>query len=311
MKFNIQRLIDKFGFEIVNNPTNKNAKDLEIEISKALPILLGVQPHINVTNVALTAGHDDQITFTETEKLWEWVTGDESQDWTPSLVIFTNDFDKTSEVYKTLISVLQNNNVLVLSVDLQLKEFYVIWDPYIIAKTNFKERVHGVLMSIFGVGVLFQGQSGIGKSELALDLIKNNHIFIADDIIDIFHHGDKLIGKAPSATRPFLEVRGVGIINIVKSYGIQKTRKNNEIDLIIQLVSMDKYDNSERLNIERKYFEFEFGFKIQKITIPIAPGRSVATIVESAVINYREVEENGYIPLNDMEERIKIKGESE
>lgn len=305
MKFNVEKLIKKFNFKVINNPFDaNNFKDIEIEIKGNLPALYALQSFVKAKDMSITFGTNDLKAIEESKEYKDLIERIPNNAEQPSLIIFSTDVDKNNIEYKRLIEYFVANKLLVLESNLSINELYSVWDPYIIRKTNFRERVHGVLISIYGIGVLITGESGIGKSEIALDLIKNNHLFVGDDAIDIFQYADKIIGKAPPTIRPFLEVRGVGIININKTFGIQRTKTSSEIDLVANLVHIDKYDDSERLNINEKKYTFQLGNELPMIDIPVSSGRSTASIIEAAVANFREKTENGYNSLNDMEERI-------
>ena len=180
-----------------------------------------------------------------------------------------------------------------------------ILDSYLLRKQQKPVRVHGTLLSIFGEGVLVIGKSGIGKSELALDLVNRKHLFIGDDAIDIISLAGVPIGKAPRSSREFIEVRGVGIINIKGMFGIQTLLNSNSIDLVVELIKLDDVKSSiERLG--KSYSSKELaGVDVPLIQIPLSSGRSISSVVEAAVIAFKQRKLDGYIAIDDLTERLK------
>ena len=148
--------------------------------------------------------------------------------------------------------------------------------------------IHGVLDDVYGIGVLIMGESGIGKSEAALELVKRGHRLVSDDVVEIRKvSDDTLVGSAPDVTRHFIELRGIGIVDVQMLYGAQSVRKNQNIELIIELEEWDKAKEYDRLGLEEQYTEI-LGNKIVCHQLPIRPGRNLAIIVETAAINHRQ-----------------------
>lgn len=209
------------------------------------------------------------------------------------------------ELDKEIEQELKKYNKPVMFSKFSKREMISIIDPYLLRKQQTPERVHGTLLSVYGEGVLVTGKSGIGKSELALELINRKHLFCGDDAIDIITFAGKPIGKAPRLSRDFIEVRGVGIINIKGMFGIQSTLKESTIDLIIELVNLDDVKSSvERLGREYSVREIN-GVKIPLIQIPVSSGRSIAPVVEAAVIAFKQRISDNYIAVNDLTKRLK------
>ncbi len=156
---------------------------------------------------------------------------------------------------------------------------------YLQEKLAVRKSVHGVLLDIGGLGCLIIGKSGIGKSETALELIKRGHILIADDRVDVYQKDvGTLIGQAPQILERYLEIRGIGIVDVVSMFGVGAYRETKKIRLVVELEKWeeDKYYDRLGLDLETtKYFDTE----IPKVTIPVLPGRNVATLVESAAMN--------------------------
>ena len=148
--------------------------------------------------------------------------------------------------------------------------------------------VHGVLVDIYGEGILIMGESGIGKSEVALELIHRGHRLVSDDVVEIKRINEStLLGSAPDITRHFIELRGIGIIDAKSLFGVESVKDDQNIDLVIKLEEFNKEQDYDRLGLEEQYTEF-LGNKVVCHSIPIRPGRNIAIICESAAVNHRQ-----------------------
>lgn len=147
--------------------------------------------------------------------------------------------------------------------------------------------IHGVLVDVYGEGVLIMGDSGVGKSEAALELVKRGHRLVTDDVVEIRKvSDDTLIGSAPEVTKNFIELRGIGIINIKNLFGFESVKDTQQIDMVIKLEEWDKNKEYDRLGLTDHYTDF-LGNQIICHEIPIRPGRNLAIIVECAAVNNR------------------------
>ena len=162
---------------------------------------------------------------------------------------------------------------------------------------------HGVLVEVYGEGLLLIGDSGIGKSEAAIELLKRGHRLIADDAVDIRKASDNtLIGTAPELIRNYVELRGIGIINVAKLFGMGAVRAENDIDLVVNIVPWNTQEVYDRVGLEDQYMDI-LGVKIPMNTIPITPGRNLAVILEVAAMNNRQ-RKMGYNPALEFTQRI-------
>lgn len=163
--------------------------------------------------------------------------------------------------------------------------------------------IHGVLVDVYGEGVLIMGESGIGKSEAALELIKRGHRLVTDDVVEIRKVSDEtLIGASPEITKHFIELRGIGIIDVKALFGVESILDTANIDMVIKLEEWDRSREYDRLGIEDNYTEF-LGNKVVCYSIPIRPGRNVAVIVESASVNHRQ-KKMGYNAAKELYKRV-------
>ena len=173
---------------------------------------------------------------------------------------------------------------------------------------NPETTTHGVLLDIHSTGVLLVGKSGIGKSEVALDLIQRGHRLIADDVVVMrFRPPGTIVGEANAILKFHMEIRGLGIINIEDVFGVTAVRESQRVDLVVELVAWEEYDGSKRLNLDQETFPV-LGVNIPKATIPVSPGRNLVTIVEVAAHTFRlqkQGKQTGLALLDDLAERLK------
>ena len=144
--------------------------------------------------------------------------------------------------------------------------------------------LHGELMDVYGVGVLIRGESGSGKSEMALDLIRSGHRIVADDVVEVFRVGDRLVGRAPDLIRYKMDVRGIGLIDLRYHYGMGAILAEKDIDFVIDLEPFDEYKLAEH---PEKEIADILGIGVKKAVIPVSPGRNVAVVIEVAVKDLR------------------------
>ena len=162
---------------------------------------------------------------------------------------------------------------------------------------------HGVLMEVYGEGVLLIGESGIGKSEAAVELLKRGHRLIADDAVEIRKiSGNSLVGTAPELIRNYIELRGIGVINVAKLFGIGAVKQENEINLVVNIVPWNTHEVYDRLGLEDQHMEI-LGVDVPMNTIPITPGRNLAVILEVAAMNNRQ-RKMGYNAAMEFTEQI-------
>ena len=162
---------------------------------------------------------------------------------------------------------------------------------------------HGVMVEVYGEGILLIGDSGIGKSEAAIELLKRGHRLIADDAVEIHKvSASSLVGTAPALIRNYIELRGIGIINVAKLYGMGAIKLDNQIDLIVNIVHWNTQEAYDRLGLEDQFSEI-LGVRVPMYTIPITPGRNLAVILEVAAMNNRQ-KKMGYNAALEFTEQI-------
>jgi len=190
----------------------------------------------------------------------------------------------------------KDTTVNIAFLNMSSQDIYYVLSPYIAKKISPTLTLHGTLLSVFGVGTLITGDSGIGKSETAMELIKTGHLFVADDAVEIYNFGQQIYGRSSQIAKHYIEVRGLGILNVARMFGKQVTLRETPIQVVVELVSPDNGKNQlnkfERIGHTQRYEEIA-GAKIAKYYIPIQAGRSVSNMIESAVIDYK-LKQGGY-----------------
>ncbi|MCD8011531.1 MAG: HPr(Ser) kinase/phosphatase [Lachnospiraceae bacterium] len=175
---------------------------------------------------------------------------------------------------------------------------------YLQEKLGPTQTIHGVLMDVAGVGILITGESGIGKSEAALELIKRGHRLVADDAVELHRINDaEIVGRAPEVTKHFIELRGIGIIDVKALFGAESVKDEQDVDMVIVLEDWNKDKTYDRLGSQEEYVKY-LGNKILSCRIPIRPGRNVAIIVEAAAVNFRQ-KEMGYDAKEELYKRVQ------
>ena len=217
-------------------------------------------------------------------------------------VIFTNS-NEPQDIFKKM-AVKYNTPVLV--ADKKTSAFTALiirWMNEVLAPCI---SIHGVLVDVYGEGVLITGESGIGKSEAALELIRRGHRLVSDDVVQIKRISDGiLVGDAPDVTKHLIELRGIGIIDVKSLFGIECVRESHSIDLVIKLIDWNKNQDMEydRIGLDEKYIEY-LGTKVICHTIPVRPGRNLAIIAETAAVNHRQ-KKMGYNAAEELYKRVQ------
>ena len=167
-----------------------------------------------------------------------------------------------------------------------------------------EKTIHGVLVDVYGEGVLIMGESGIGKSEAALELIKRGHRLVSDDVVIVKKVSDEtLIGTSPDMTKHLIELRGIGVIDVKALFGVESILDTANIDMVIQLEEWDRGKDYDRLGLIDHHIDI-LGNQVISYNIPVRPGRNVAVIVESASVNHRQ-KMLGYNAAQELEKRVE------
>lgn len=202
-----------------------------------------------------------------------------------------------------MLSCAKTNNIPVFKTNMATSSFLAEANRWLHVELAPRLSMHGVLVDVFGEGVLITGESGIGKSETALELIKRGHRLVADDAVEIKKVSETtLLASAPEVIRHFIEVRGIGIVDIKQIFGVGAVKERKNIDLILRLEAWDQNKQYDRLGLTNEYTDI-MGIKVVTNAIPIRPGRNVAIICETAAINFRQ-KKMGYNAAEALNNRV-------
>jgi len=213
----------------------------------------------------------------------------------PALVV-TREIDVLDE----MLEVAKKYNISILRTSVSTSRFISALIAFLNIELAPRMTTHGVLVEVYGEGVLLLGDSGVGKSETAIELVKRGHRLVADDAVEIRKISNYLVGSAPELIRHYIELRGIGVINVRQLFGMRAIIKETEIDMVVQLESWDEQKFYDRLGLEDHYLTI-MEVKVPCITIPVRPGRNLASIVEVAAMNNRH-RRYGY---NDAQELVR------
>lgn len=203
-----------------------------------------------------------------------------------------------------LLRIASENNTPILSTDYGTSTFMAELIYYLSEELAPCISIHGVLVDVYGEGLLITGESGIGKSEAALELIRRGHRLVSDDVVEIRKINENtLVGTAPDITRYFIELRGIGIIDVKTLFGVECVKEKQNIDLVIKLEDWKKENEYDRLGLEEEYTEF-LGNKVVCHSLPIRPGRNLAVICEAAAVNHRQ-KKMGYNAAKELYRRVQ------
>ena len=208
------------------------------------------------------------------------------------------------EAPSQLIETAENNGIPVLRTSMATSRFISKAVNFLESHLAPRTTVHGVLVDVYGVGVLLMGASGIGKSETALELVKRGHRLVADDAVEILQNAeDRLIGTAPDLIRHLLEIRGLGIINVMTLFGAGAVRDHKKISLVIRLEAWKAKRQYDRLGLDEERIQI-IDATLPQLTIPVRPGRNLAVIIEVAAMNFR-LKRMGFHAAQHFAERLK------
>ncbi|MDE5651500.1 MAG: HPr(Ser) kinase/phosphatase [Ureaplasma sp.] len=226
---------------------------------------------------------------------------------TPPLILIGPDFKHTN----LIVELSKNTKIPVVETQHNFQILNLIIGNWIQEKLATYELTHGSLVSVFGMGTLITGRSGIGKSEVVVELIKKGHIFIGDDSIMITRMGKRIFGKPNDLTKNFIEIRGLGVLNFQRIFGIEKQIKSSRINVICELVDMNELDKNscqfDRLGNKITYNNI-LGVDIPYYRIPVSQGRNISELIETAITDLK-LKKQGYFSAEEFIQQISKKKE--
>lgn len=295
----IDKLIKDLKLEIIHKPDNYVSEITRNEINRLGLQLVGFFNYFGYKRIQVIGNAEWHFLSTLDKNIRLKRLDDIFQFPIPAVVV-----TRGLEIFDEILEVAEKYGRVILRTDMTTTKFIHRLSNYLDEALAPQITMHGVLVEVYGMGILITGKSGVGKSETALELVKRGHRLVADDAVQIKKVGeDLLIGESPEMIRHFLEIRGVGIIDIERLYGIGAVKKWEAIDLVVELEDWDSEKEYDRLGLDDEYIEI-LGKQVLKLTIPVKPGRNVAMILEVATRNTRQ-KQFGYNAAVELNKRLQ------
>ncbi|WP_210365330.1 HPr(Ser) kinase/phosphatase [Bacillus sp. REN3] len=281
-KVRTKDIIEKFNMELLSGEEGVNRPIITSDISRPGLEIAGYFEYYPAERLQLLG--KTELSFFEKLNPSERVSRMEKlcTDITPGIIVTRN-----MEVPAELIEAAEHESVPVMRSDLKTTRLSSHLTNFLESKLAPTTAVHGVLVDVYGIGVLITGKSGVGKSETALELVKRGHRLVADDCVEIRQEDlGTLVGNSPELIEHLLEIRGLGIINVMTLFGAGAVRSHKRISLIINLEIWDQKKSYDRLGLDEEKMKI-IDTEITKLTVPVRPGRNLAVIIEVAAMNFR------------------------
>ena len=297
MGVSVRKLIDDFNLEVLvegNDDINVSVNDINRPGLQLAGFYNYFAPErIQVIGKAEWSFLDDMQRELRKKRVKKYFTFD------IKCLVITRGLEPHEEFIKEALK----HKVWVLRTNLVTTQFISKTTIYLADQLAPETRLHGVLVDVSGIGILITGESGIGKSETALELIKRGHRLVTDDAVDIKEIDGQLIGRSPKITMGMLEVRGIGIIDVTTLYGLSSVVQEKEIKLVMHFEHWKDDNDYDRLGIDNEYMNI-LGMNVKKLTVPVRPGRNIAVIIEAAAVNYRYSLMSKVSPVDIIESRM-------
>lgn len=299
-KIEIQKVVEKMGLKNLTPDVGLADKYVEVpDINRPALQLTGFFDHFDAERVQIIGYVEytflEQMDPETKRRVYETLLA-----YKIPCIIFCRDLKPDKELLEKALEL----DVPIFSTEMKTSAFTAELIRWLNVQLAPCISIHGVLVDVYGVGVLIMGESGIGKSEAALELVRRGHRLVSDDVVEIRKvSDDTLVGTAPDVTKHFIELRGIGIVDVKMLYGVQSVRETQNIELVITLEDWDREKKYDRLGMEEQYTEF-LGNKVVCHQLPIRPGRNLSIIVETAAINYRQ-KKMGYNAAEELYKRVQ------
>ncbi|MFU2017707.1 HPr(Ser) kinase/phosphatase [Peribacillus butanolivorans] len=281
-KVRTKDIVDAFGLELISGEEGINRPIITSDLSRPGLEIAGFFDYYPADRVQLL-GMTEMSFFNRLNEPDRIQRMEElCRDFTPGIII-----TRGQEVPIELIEASERESVPVMRSNMKTTRLYSRLTNFLESRLAPTTAVHGVLVDIYGLGVLITGKSGVGKSETALELVKRGHRLVADDCVEIRQEDqDTLVGNAPDLIEHLLEIRGLGIINVMTLFGAGAVRSNKKISIVINLELWEKNKQYDRVGLDEEKMKI-IDTEVTKITVPVRPGRNLAVIIEVAAMNYR------------------------
>lgn len=282
-KVSIKQLVEEFKLKVIHMPKNKDYYVYTQDINRPGLQFAGYFEHFAYDRIQIVgkseynffSNMDDETRRAVLDKFFSYEV--------PALIVA-----RGLEVKPDVIEFAKKYDRVILSTTKNTTRLVNSLSNYLDAMLAPHTTIHGVLVDVYGIGVLIKGESSIGKSETALELVQRGHRLVADDAVEIKKVDDTiLLGQSPELLRHFLEIRGIGIIDVRSLYGVGAVKNSKGIDIVAHLEAWDENKYYDRLGLDKEYEEI-LGVKVEKLVVPVKPGRNTAMVLEVAAMNFRQ-----------------------
>lgn len=296
---NLHDLIKNAGLEIIYRPEGLEKINISgIEINRPGLQMTGFYKHFVQSRIQVLGEQEKEYLLSLPEDLRSERIETLFKYPIPAFIIANNIY-----AFPDIKSLAEKHGVLLLKTKLPTTKFISKLIVYLEDVLAPKTTMHGVLLEVFGMGVLIMGKSGVGKSETALELIKRGHRLVADDAVEIKRIDDMLRGTSPAIIRHFMEIRGIGILDIKRLYGVGAVKTWEILDLVVELEHWDQHKEYDRVGMDENTKDI-LGINVPRVTVPVQPGRNLAMIVEVAARNTRQ-KQFGYNAAAELDKKLK------
>ncbi len=296
----LKKIVDEFSLEVVSGENLEEVSVITSDINRPATQLGGFFDYYDNTRIQIIGNVETaflaQFDYETRAKSYHAFFATH-----PVAVIVARNLDISPEMKAAAVQ----NGVPLLRTPSPTSEFSASLIAYLNVQLAPRQTLHGVLMDVYGEGILLLGESGVGKSETAIELVKRGHRLIADDAVEIRRVSSKtLVGQSPENIRHYVELRGIGIINVRRIFGMGAVKETENINLVIRMEPWDNNKVYDRMGIDEKTTDI-LGIHVPYIEIPVKPGRNLAIIIEVAAMNNRQ-KELGYNAANELMAKLGL-----
>lgn len=279
----INQLVEEFGFAVIAGQAGLNNEITDYSLKRPSAELVGYLTYLTPQRIQIY-GRTELGLFQQlspdlrSENLAKVMVQE-----VPCIIV-----TRGLSIPREFISLAQERNIPLLTSNRSTTQLYYLLIRFLANRLAPSTLVHGVLVDVYGMGVLITGESGIGKSETALELIRGGHLLVADDAVEVKRVDEEnLRGRAPQTIQHLLEVRGLGILDVTKLFGAGAVRDEKDLHLLVELEEWEEGKYYDRLGLDPPQYSTILGIPVPKVTVPVRPGRQLASIIEVAVMQNR------------------------
>ncbi|MFI3114582.1 MAG: HPr(Ser) kinase/phosphatase [Clostridia bacterium] len=298
----LSRIVEQFSLQTVYAP--ENIDELEIiqnDVNRPGLQFAGFYEHFDNTRIQIIGKSESAYLRSKNERVQDEIC-EAFLAKKPSAVVLA--LQEGIEPLETFINCAKKYEVPVFKIDNVTSDFMAALISYLNTELAERQTMHGVLIEIYGEGVLLLGSSGVGKSETAIELVKRGHRLVADDAVEIKRVSPStLVGSAPEVIRHFIELRGIGIVDVRRIFGMGSVKVTEKIELVVNLEPWEEGKHYDRLGMDSKYTDI-LGIKVPSLEVPVKPGRNLAVILEVAAMSNRH-KKMGFNAAQDLSDRME------